>query len=172
MIKSSKNSGTVDEGTGLLISILVCYPKINTIKYNGGTRELNFSFLLQNLLTNDDFLHFIKHCRLSLEIFCQLKEIPVLIPKLQKKSCGEWTLVEFSCQLSQLSKDLLSLMMEIISSYFHDDLLKEEYDTPLSIQEKQEEIMAHRLKDCQTGAVLQHLIGLRRGGRVMVFDRS
>lgn len=167
-----KNGEKIDEGTSLLISILVCYPEINTIKYDGESGELNLSFLLQDHLTEEEYLLFSHHCTLSLEIFCQLKEIPVWTPLLTKKSCGDCTLVEISCKISLLTKDVLSLIMEVISSYFHDDLLKEEYETPVSIQKNQEEIIASMLQDFQTNAALVHLIGLRRGGKVMVFDRS
>lgn len=167
-----KNGEKIDEGTSLLISILVCYPEINTIKYDGESGEMHLSFLLQDHLTEESFLLFSRHFTLSLEIFCQLKEVPMLIPQLRKKSCGDWSLVEISCKISLLSKDALSLIMEVISSYYHEDLLKEEYETPISIQENQEEMIANMLKDFQGGAALVHLIGLRRGGKVMVFDRS
>lgn len=167
-----KNGEKVDEGTSLLISILVCYPEINTIKYDGRSRELNLSFLLQEPLTEEEFLLFSQHCTLSLEIFCQLKDVPMMVPRLKKKSCGDCTLVEISCKLCQLSKDVLSLIMEVISSYFHELLLKEEYEAPISIQENQEEMLADMLKDFQDGTSLVHLIGLRKGGKVMVFDST
>lgn len=167
-----KNGEKIDEGTRLLISILLCYPEINTIHFDGRDGVLTFSFLLQNLLSQEDFQHFQDFYTASLNVFYQLKKIPVKTPLLHQKSCGNFTLVEISFRIHQLSQGALSLMMELISTYFQGDLLKEEVETPTSVYEKQQEIIDSMLEEFELNTVFLHLIGLRRGGRVMVFDRS
>lgn len=167
-----QNGEKVDEGTRLLISILLCYPEINTILFHGRMKRLKFSFLLANLLSQEDFQRFQEKCMMSMKLFYQLKRVPLLEPLLKKNHCGDFTLVEISCQLNQLSQEALALLIELISTSFQGDLLKEEYETPVSVYETQQENIARMLEDFQDNSAFLHLIGLRRGGRVMVFDRS
>ncbi len=167
-----KNQEKIKEGTGLLISILLRYPEINTIKIDPQSEELRFSFLLQEVLSKESLQSFQKRLEDSISLFCSLKNEEENIPRLVSKNYGGYSLLEVRCQIFKLSRSLLALVIDLICASFEARMMKEEVRGALYGTKEQEELIDDMFSKFKDTDHLQQLIGLRKDGKVMVFDRS
>lgn len=158
---------------GLLISILVRYPEVGTVKYQPEERTLRFAFMVSGSVSDDDFRRFADRLKESLLTFAFVAGRRMRVCLLEKTEHNGITVVEVHRDVESLSREEISLIASLLAESYSDRVVREVQD-PLLEEDQlyQEELIEHMLDDIRQGQVNKDLIGFRENGRVFVFDKA
>jgi hypothetical protein len=163
----------LQNSVGLLISILVRYPEVATVKYQPEERTLRFTFMVAGLVSEDEFSTFTGRLKESLLTFAFVTGRRMRVCLLEKTEYNGFTLVEVYRDVESLSREEISLIASILAEDCGDRMVTEAQE-PLLEEDQlfQEELIEHMLDDIRQGQITKDLIGFRENGRVFVFDKA
>lgn len=163
----------LQNSVGLLISILVRYPEVGTVKYQPEERTLRFTFMASGELDEETFLSFARRLKESLLTFAFVNGRRMRVCLLEKNEYNGFTVVEVHRDVESLSREEISLIASLLAESFADRVVKEVQE-PLLEEDQlyQEELIEHMLDDVRQGQITKDLIGFRENGRVFVFDKA
>ncbi|MGE5552649.1 MAG: hypothetical protein ACM3XZ_01850 [Betaproteobacteria bacterium] len=163
----------LQNSVGLLISILVRYPEVGTVKYQPEERTLRFTFMVSGLVDEEIFERFAARLKESLLTHAFVGGRRMRVCLLEKTEYNGFTLVELHRDVESLSREEISLVSSLLTETFTDRVVKEAQE-PLLEEDQlyQEELIEHMLDDVRQGQVTKDLIGFRENGRVFVFDKA
>lgn len=171
------NHGPESEGVqnsiGLLISILVRYPEIGTVRYNPERKTMKFTFILKEPVDKKQFLQHTRDLRQSLMVLADLLQVKMQTVRIDRHEYNTFTLFEVERDVQTLSREEISLLANFMGSRFGEALLTEENE-PLPEEEKlfQDEMIQNMLEDLREARLERGLIGFREEGRVFVFNKA
>lgn len=163
----------LQNSVGLLISILVRFPEVCTIKYQPEEQTLRFTFMVNELLSAQRFGLFADSLKESLRTFASVTGRRMRVCLLEKNECSDVALVEIHRDVESLSREEIALISGLITQHFGGTVVKE-VGEPLLEEDQafQEELIEHMLEDFRHCGVSRDLIGFREGGRVFVFNKA
>ena len=163
----------LQNSVGLLISILVRYPEVATVKYLPEERTLRFTFMLSGPVSDDEFETVTGRLKESLATFSFVTGRRMRVCLLEKTEYNGFSLVEVFRDVESLSREEISLIASILAESSGDRMVTEAHE-PLLEEDQlfQEELIEHMLDDIRQGQITKDLIGFRENGRVFVFDKA
>lgn len=163
----------LQNSVGLLISILVRYPEVGTVKYQPEEKSLRFTFMVSGLVEEEDFRAFAGRLKDSLLTFAFVSGRRMRVCLLEKTEYNGFTLIEVHRDVESLSREEISLIASLLGDSFGERVVKEVQE-PLLEEDQlyQEELIEHMLDDLRQGQITKDLIGFRENGRVFVFDKA
>jgi hypothetical protein len=163
----------LQNSVGLLISILVRYPEVGTVKYQPEERTLRFTFMVSDLVEEKTFRGFADRLKESLLTFAFVSGRRMRVCLLENTEYNGFTLIELHRDVESLSREEISLVASLLGESFVDRVVKEAQE-PLLEEDQvyQEELIEHMLDDLRQGQLTKDLIGFRENGRVFVFDKA
>lgn len=168
-VESDKTQNSI----GLLISILVRYPEVGTIKYEPDQKVLKFTFILNKRLGSERFRIFTRKLEESLGALAVVTQRELALVAVERFDYKQFTLIEVKRDVESLSQEEISLLSSLAHDYFGNSLVMEGNEP---IQEEdlllQEELIDHMLEDIKENLVEKDLIGFREEGRVFVFNKN
>jgi len=169
-----KDGGEISNSVGLLISILVRYPEIGSIKFSPKSKVLKFNFILTKHFSDLEFENFQQHLVNSLEVYNILEGKKTIITELKKIDYEKITLLEVERDVETLNQEEISLIIDLMREKFDSLLMADSnYDSLLDEElEMQEELIEHMLEDTKTSFQEKNLIGFREEGKVLVFNKD
>ncbi|NLM36811.1 MAG: hypothetical protein GX202_01640 [Firmicutes bacterium] len=169
----SRDGETFTSSMSLIVSLLIRYPEIATLKLNPADSSLVFSFILQQKLSVEEKQAFRKELKMSLETLALLDQIEPEIIELSFKRQGALTFLEIKRDIASFSPDELSLTIRIINDRYGDKVVKEE-ESEAGEEDLlfQEEMIAHMLEELKEVPQKKELTGIREEGRVLIFNHS
>lgn len=156
----------------LLISILVRYPEVASVTYNPEATILKFTFLLARPVSVRRFRQLRARLRKSLEVYSGLEGRPCPGVSISATTHGGVGVVEMGHDVHSLSREGLSLIIEVVRTQLGDLLAVE--PNPSLLEEDlavQEEVIEEMLEDLRESGQGRNLIAFREEGRVLVFNR-
>ena len=161
----------LNDSIELMVSILVRYPEINTIKTDPKAKEITFSFLVREELSQEKFKTLKEKLNNNLEalLFLENKESGTL--RFNLESHAECSYVEISRDFGSVGQRELSLLTQLIKDEFGDKLLIESNPKRKNKELKAQEEVIENLME----GLIEHrddLIGYREAGKVKVFQKS
>ncbi|GBF32700.1 hypothetical protein DCCM_0896 [Desulfocucumis palustris] len=167
-----KGREDVTDSVGLLISILVRYPEVATIKYDPGEHVLKFTFIAAGVVETEKLDSIKDNLINSIEVFNILEGKEVRVTKINCQTCHNLTMVEVQRDVDTLVQEEIALIVELIHQLMENDLVMEGNDAlfeeDLIIQE---EIIEHMLESVKGTAGDKDLFAFREEGRVLVFNK-
>jgi len=165
-----KGGQQVSDGINLLISMLVRYPEISSICCEPDTKEIKFTFLLNNNENNiNEFSKLINKC---LNTLFHLKKGEVVNPfNIKYNTCGKLTVLDIYRKLDNLTSQELNLVISLTQEYFKNSLVVEVDDLTAEDQLFQEDLIGAMLDNLGQELTTQKLFAFREEGRVMVFNK-
>ena len=167
-----KDFADISDSIGLLISILLCYPAICSVKYLPDDYAMRFTVLLKKPLTDSEFEALAEKLSLSIEVLGQLNRSPVEKCELHKAVYNDTTVLEIDCGMDDLTREMIALINEIVLNEFVDSVIVENkevmYEEDIQFQEM---IIDNMLESVRSSAPYKSLIGYREEGKVMVFNK-
>jgi hypothetical protein len=163
----------MQNGVNLLVSILIRYPEVFAVNYEPGTKNLKFTFMVGSVLWDEAFKSFKTTVQHSLEAFWELIAVRAECLGIERTTYDNITVVEIERDVSSLTSDELSLIMELIRTAFADNMMCEgntvldEEDTGL-----QNELIDNMLDDIRDSRYDKNLVGYRDEGKVLVFNKT
>ncbi len=165
-------SSNVSKSVSLLISILVRYPELGTINYDPKNHILKFTFLIAKLISDSEYRLLEEKLSAGIEVYHQLRGSSDYVFKVKTTRFGRVTVVDIKRDVTTLSQEELSLMIEVLREQWGDVLVVDENDAVLEEELLiQEELIEEMLEDLKDGAQGKNLIAFREEGRVLVFNK-
>lgn len=166
------NSATC--GVSLLVSILLRYPEVNTVKFDPDSNSLDFSFMISNTVEKEDFDAFQHEYISSIMAFWNLiRMFEASEAEIAYDIIASMTKIVVKRDISTLTAEEISLSMALVQRWFGDRLIKER-ESELSEEDRltHEEFIRNLLADMNDTMFEKKLIGYREEGKVIVFNRT
>lgn len=172
MPKYRQDNGKLCDSIGLLISILVRYPEIGTVKFNPCSQTLRLSFLLSQLIDEKEYQVFADKICTSLETYNMLEGNDRVIIQTALSSFDQISVIEVDRDVHTLSKTEIALIITLIKEFYASRMIIDNNDTLLEEDLLvQEELIDNMLEHLKASHYEKNLIGIREDGRVMVFNK-
>ncbi len=161
------NEGEVHQG-GLLISILLRYSELGTVRYFQERHAMQFTFLTTKPYDGKQLENSLIE---ALEVFHSLEKQKMLLCQINCEwadPVGEITVLR---DMKTISQSEIGLIVELVRRSCGEGLYYE--DLPLGEDEMifQEEIISHMLANMPSNAIDNNVMAVREEGRVMLFNR-
>ena len=170
--KFRDSGGNLNDSVGLLMSILMCYPGICTVRFLPDSNSLKLSYLMKHGFDVAK-IDFIKGLLLQSMVFYAETTRKRISPlELVFSTTGELGQLEILCGIEDLTREEINMVNEIIVTHFQ-DLLTFDVREPLLEEDRvyQEAYMDNMLDSMRDCAPQRYLIGFREEGKVMVYNK-
>ena len=168
----SKPHDEVSDSVGLLISILVRYPEVGTINFDPLQNYLKFTFIFSGVLEESDLVKFKKMVIDSIDTYNVLEDRSTKFVEVSSHECESFTMFEVIRDVTTLSQEEISLVIELVQMTFPNNLVTEKNEGLLEEDLlMQEELIEHMLENIRISSPEKNLIAFREEGRVLVFNK-
>lgn len=172
MPKLQQDDDRISDGVNLLISILVRYPEIGAINYDGETQSIKMTFMLSNIPDNGEFACLREKLRASIDTYHVLEQIKGASIDISLSSCEQVAMLIIRRDVPTLTKGEMALVMALLRENLQGRLM---VDANEAILEEdllvQEEVIVNMLENMKKQQQSSGLIGIREDGRVLVFNK-
>ncbi len=172
MVVKYRDNGNINDSIGLLMSLLMCYPGICTVRYLPDSNSLKLSYLMKNGF-DEQKIHLIKSILVDSMVFYAETTRKRISPlELVFSATGDLGQLEILCGIEDLTREEINMVNEIVVSHFQ-DLLTFDVREPLLEEDRvyQEAYIDNMLDSMRDCAPQRYLIGFREEGRVMVYNK-
>lgn len=172
-VASLRTFDAMSESIGLLISLLVRYPEVGSIKYEPKTRALKFTFRIKEALSLEKVALLKEKITACLGAFDALTKRGRRMRGLDISVYNNFTFVEIKRDVASLAEEEISLLIGLLRQEFGQSLLTEQSD-PLLEEEllAEEDIIGHMLENVKETTLEKRLIAFREEGKVLVFNKQ
>lgn len=161
-----KDGGNVPEAVGLLISILVRYPEVCSIRYLQQEHALKFRFML---LAHENPEPLTRQLMDALEVFHQLEGTPMQICRVEQKFEDRFSLLTITRDVRSMSQTEVGLIVQLVKAQLKMQLIYDEEEISEDEQSFQEELIGDALESFKKSDLDKSFIAVREEGRVLVY---
>lgn len=163
----------LNSSAGLLVSILVRYPEIASVKLAPRDGLIRLTFMLHGQVQEEELERFTEVLTANLEAFHGLLAQHNLYLAIENERHGDYLALYVHRDVGSLTREEISLIGQVVADTFGASLVKESGDPiPKEDEELHEDMIDALLDDLRTSSSERDLIGYREEGRVFVFDKS
>ena len=170
-LSESRDSDSVS----LLISIMVRFPQIGTVKIDSKKQVLWLNFMLAQSVTAEEIENFQQQMINSLRAYHHITRQSPTVCRLETKQPYErFCLMSIGRDLSSLTKDELSLIITLLSEHFRDRILLDESEFIAEVIDEfgiPDDFIDSILESVKYQPTPKNLTALRENGRVLVFSK-
>ena len=175
--KSSDREERLNYGVNLLISLLLRYPEIGTVRFEPDGRVLSFNFMFSGVIDSQKYLVVKDKITNSLSAYHRLngtsyETIDVIVA--YHDVCSTITLIR---DVATLSKGEITIAVALLTETFQDSLIDDDPeirmvpDDDVAFQEDFIENMLDNVRLHPVAKLYKGLFAFREDGRVLVFNR-
>lgn len=167
-----KSDDRMSRSASLLISMLVRYPEVGTVKYEPRQQTIRWSLLLSGELQEQEFARTRELLMDTLEVYHLLDQRPIAVLEISCESFGDLTQVAITRDVASMSPEEIYTVNEFFRERFAGRLVTEVVE--FAGEEEmiaQDEMIQEILADLGEGRGGRNLIAIREDGRVMVFQK-
>lgn len=167
-----KRDERMSRSVSLLISMLVRYPEVGTVKYEPRQQTIRMSLLIHGELPAEDFARLEQALTDTLEVYHLLEQRPAATVEVAQESYGGLTSIAITRDARTLSPEEVYVIIELIRERFAGRLVSEAID--FSGEDEmiaQDEMIEEILADLEDSRNPKNLIAIREDGRLMVFQK-
>ena len=161
-----KDGGRLQDGVGLLTSILMRYPEVGSVHYWREQHSLKLTFLVSQ---DQDVTPLQEHLKPALELFHQLEGQKMRIFDIACRSEESVCVITISRDVDSLTQREVGLIVELLKRKYKHQLV---YDEMYLLEEEQiyqEQMITQMLTSIQSNDINKNVVALREEGRVLVF---
>lgn len=175
MLKMNSSESSNSDSASLLISILLRFPQIGTVKLNSKQKTIWFDFMLSQDVKEPEIDLFREKLLKLLNAYhyvIQLK--PSLIRLELRRLLENYTLISVGRDVASLSRGEISLIISSLNEEFAARLITDEASgTNDSFDELglPDELIDSMLENLRINRAFKNLTALRENGRVLIFNK-
>lgn len=162
-----RDGGQVTDGVGLLISILLRYPEVCSVRYLREQHALKFQFLLY---ASFNFTLLPQKLLYALEAFHLLEKRTIKICEVEGLQEEDYYHLTVTRDVESINQAEVGLIVDLVKESSTNDLLYEQADLEEDELYFQEEVIAQILEHLQKNELDTNFIALRDEGRVLVYN--
>jgi hypothetical protein len=177
MINFLPREGTANElsnSAQFLVSVLVCYPEIATVKLRPRSRSLTLSFTITRRLTEGEASSLTQNLQEALAVYWDLfqMDVPIEVCRFSHEVWDELTQLEVERDVDSLTPGELGVLVGVIREAFLEELM---VDLPFLDEDErvfQQEMMEEILAEVRSERSGREVFGFREEGRVIIANES
>ncbi len=160
-----KDGGSVPEGVGLLISILLRYPEVCSVHYLQELHALKFTFMV----LDSKVMSLEAKLSEALEVFHLFDGQEMRCCDVKYQTDERVTTLMITRDVESMTQKEVGLIVELVKREHGTDLVQDEPELGEDELIFQEEIISHMLATIRTSDMDKNVIAMREEGRVLVF---
>jgi len=161
-----KDTGRVQDGVGLLSSILLRYAEVGSVHYWLEQHALKFTFMIHE---KQDVTALQEILKPALEFFHQLEGQGMRLFDVTCRSEENVCVITVTRDVDSMTQREVGLIVELIKGKYKKQLIYEALYLPEDEQIFQEERITNMLSSIHSEAIERNVVALREKGRVLVF---
>lgn len=155
-----------------LISMLVRYPEIGTVKYDPRQQTIRFTLLLVGPLDDEEFSRLRRLVTDTLEVYHLMDQRQTAVLDVSRETYGELISLAISRDVVSLTPAEIWTIMELLRERYEGRLMAEPSEFMGEDEMMaQDEMIEQLLSELEGGRTGRDLIAIREDGRVMVFQK-
>lgn len=162
-----RDGGQVTDGVGLLISILLRYPEVCSVRYLREQHALKFQFLLY---ASSSLALLPQKLLEALGVFHILEKKAIKICKVEGQRKEDYYHLTVTRDVESMNQSEVGLIVDLVKGNSTNELLYEQLDLQEDELDFQEEVIAQILEHLQKNELDKNVIALRDEGRVLVYN--
>ncbi len=170
--KYYQDSEQISDSVNLLISILVRYPEVGTIRFDPERNTLKLTFMIAGKTAQPDLANIKQLILTSLTAYHILEDLTVTVCEVVPRIFEGVAMLTVLRDVDTLTKAEFDLIITLLRDRFADRLIT---DQNTAILEEdllvQEELIENMLENVKKQHSANSLIGIREDGRVLVFNK-
>ena len=172
MPKYQPDEEQTSDGVNLLISILVRYPEIGTIRFDPQHNSLKLTFMLSGIPSQTEFATTKQLLLDSTAVYHMLEGFVISTSDVQLSTYDQVAMLTILRDVHTLSKGEIDLVITLLRDKFRDRLVTDRNDSMLEEDLLiQEDLIDNMLENMKLHRACHGLIGIREDGRVQVFNK-
>lgn len=170
---SRKRDDRISRNVSLLISMLVRYPEVATVKYEPRQQTIRMGLIITGELSEDDWAKVEQDLFDTLEVYHLLAHREGATLDVELESFGDMTAVALVRDVATYTPEEIFTIVEFFRERFAGRLIAEQVEWPANEDElmAQDEMIEQILEDLEASRTNRNLIAIREDGRVMVFRK-
>lgn len=161
-----KDSGSVQDGVGLLSSILLRYAEVGSVQYWREQHALKFTFMIRQPQEVSSLQETLKP---ALEFFHHLEGQSMRLFDIACRSEENVCVITITRDVDSMTQREVGLIVGLIKGHYRRQLLYDELYLPEDEQIFQEERITNMLYSIHSDDIDKNVVALREAGRVLVF---
>jgi len=161
-----KDAGSVQDGVGLLNSILLRYAEVGSVHYWREQHALKFTFVIRQ---HQDVSSLQEILKPALELFHQLEGQSMRVFDLTCRSEENVCVITVTRDVDSMTQREVGLIVELVKGKYKKQLFYDELYLHEDEQIFQEEMITHMLYSIHSDDMDKNVVALREEGRVLVF---
>lgn len=163
----SKDGGRLQDGVGLITSILLRYTEVGTVQYWCEQHALKLTFMIKQHLEISSVQEVL---RPALELFHQLEKKTMRVFDIVCRDEENVSMITVTRDVDSLTQREVGLIVELFKRKYKKKLIYDELYLPEDELILQEEMISQMLSSIQTQDIAKSMVALREEGRVLVFN--
>ncbi len=172
MPKYSQEENDITDSVNLLISILVRYPEIATIRFDSNKKMMKLTFMVSEAITEDAFSGLSSIILDSIGIYHMLQGTVDSVADMNMAVFDGVTVLTLYRDVNTFSKGEIAMTIALLRDYCYERLVIDRNDAvpeeELIMQEQMIDSMLEQVKGVQS---VTSFVGIREDGRVLVFNK-
>jgi hypothetical protein len=158
-------------GTNLLVSFLIRYPHLSSLRYNRQSGSLSFTILLKGVITpqrQEEFVSFAEG------YFAACRELDARFSPMgdvTHTSIEGVTMLVYEQPVALLNVGEIRLFMQLVADFYKNAVSDEMVQMPAEELNAQEEIIEHILGQKEAWCDEKLIVAYRDGGKVFVYNK-
>lgn len=166
MLSKYNDGGRLQDGVGLLTSILMRYAEVGSVHYWREQHALKFTFMVTQ---PQDVNNLREYLRPALEFFHQLEGQKMRVIDIDCRIEESICVITITRDIDSMSQREVGLIVELMKRQYKQQLIYDEIYLPEDEQIYQEEKIKQMLSSIQGNDINKNVLALREEGRVLVF---
>lgn len=157
--------------TRLLISMLIRYPEVTSVRYEPSTKSIVLSFFLQGFTEPK----LIEDCQCELQTYIEMCAVlegkRANVGKLEFTTHDQLTIITYGQSIDLITNSEILLLTHILHSYFSGQVTLEPISIGQDDLQYQEELINRLLGHREEFNEEKHVLAYREDGRVYVYNQ-
>lgn len=169
---SRRRDDRTARNVSLLISMLVRYPEVGSVKYEPRQQTIKIGLILTGELSDEVWATIEPAIIDTVEVYQMIEQREPEILELERESFGNLTALSITRDVVTMTPEEIYIIIEFFKERFAGRLVAEQVDW--SGEEEmiaQDELIENVLADLEGSRTGRNLIAIREDGRVMVFQK-
>lgn len=172
MLKYKQNDKEIADSANLLISILVRFPEIATIRFDSTKQIMKLTFMVSPALDQEEFTDLRRIILDSITAYHMLQGRTGSQVDVQMKCYDGISVITVYRDMNTLSKGEIAVCIALLCEHCRDRLVTDRSDTMLEDDlQMEEELIDNMFEHVKSIRSVNNLIGIREDGRVFVYNK-
>ncbi len=158
-------------GTSLVVSFLIRYPELSSLRYNPESGVMAFTILLRGEATDQQQAQFESHVNDSLAVCQEYSRAISVLGTVSHALMDGVTILTYEQQVGLLSIMEIRLFMQLAIDFYQGMFGDEGYPLPEEELELQERLIEQILKKKDAWREEKPIVAYRDGGKVFVYNK-